>query len=326
MGTHEISRGTVRRALDELEFEGRVRRQAGQGTFITESTPVMHKPCWTLVYRFRHGESADLQGIESVAEEMGAEVVVEYVADSRSRFAAAVDRMLAAKAKGVLIEPLPYEKNTAQVYQPILDSGMAIVLMHNPVPEVQAPLVACDNELIGKQITQHLLDMGHRRIGYVASPMYWVIEKQLAGYRAALEAGGVKRRDEWVSLESVTSPERGLDATAKLLKLKDPPTAIIALSDETAANAYRAIAAAGLRVPHDISVVAATGGGPHLSAALSPPLTVWCSGDTAFQMGRTAAHMLHGLIQKTWPTDANEVFVDPAPVPRGSVAMAPNPG
>ena len=85
MGTHEISRGTVRRALDELEFEGRVRRQAGQGTFITESTPVMHKPCWTLVYRFRHGESADLQGIESVAEEMGAEVVVEYVADSRCR-------------------------------------------------------------------------------------------------------------------------------------------------------------------------------------------------------------------------------------------------
>ena len=322
MAVHNISRGTVRRAMDELEFEGRVDRCPGRGTFIAEPG-LIQKAQWAVVLRYRHGECSEIQGIESFAVDNDANVIAEFVDDSQQRLEAASKRLIEAKVKGILVEAPPYEDTSTKIYQQILDAGVSLVLLRTLVPGVDAPLVAFNYERIGREITQHLLDLGHRRIGYVSSPKYWGIEQILVGYRAALTSINIEPREDWVSLEQIYSPERGFKAATKLLELPEPPTAIITLNAETAANVYQAIAAAGLRIPQDISVAAASSLGPHLPAAMSPALTVWCPADVSYRLGRLATRVLHGLIENTWPEDMKEAFVDPAPVPRGSVALAP---
>ena len=322
---HKVSKGTVRRAMDELQFEGVIDRQHGRGTFVAKPSARSHvKQHWAMICRYRHANYGDqtIAGIESLALESASDVVVEYVGDSRDRFRRAVKRLLGSKVSGFMIEALPYEAKPVALYRPILEAGAPLVLVRTPVAGLGAPLVTYNHPRIGREITQHLIETGHRRIGYVSSPLYYAVEQELLGYRGAIEAAGIAADERWVSLEEGLSDDRGYHATRKLLRLKNPPTAIIALNDATAANAYRAVKEAGLRIPQDISVVASIGLGASLPGVLDPPLTVWCPGETAFRLGETAARVLQGQLDGSWPGDENEVLVEPAPIPRGSVAIA----
>ena len=103
--------------------------------------------------------------------------------------------------------------------------------------------------------TQHLLDLGHRRIGTITGPMrYLCSQERLAGYRATLERAGI------ASDPALIAPgdfhfESAVRGATELLQLEDPPTAIFAANDEQALGVYAAVQRQGLRVPEDLSVV-----------------------------------------------------------------------
>ena len=114
---------------------------------------------------------------------------------------------------------------------------------------------ASDNVQGSLLAVRHLAELGHRRIATIAGP----VETRpgldrLRGYREGLAAAGLAFRDEYVTGGDfyVESGER---AAAELLALAEPPTAIVAAADLMAVGAMRAAAAAGLRVPDDVSVV-----------------------------------------------------------------------
>ena len=131
--------------------------------------------------------------------------------------------------------------------------------------------VGSSNFAGGLAATEHLLDLGHRRIAFLGGPASAACNlARLQGYRSALEAGGVPIGAEYVrhgDFRFVTGRE-GADA---LLRLAEPPTAIVAANDELAMGAIEAARVLGLRVPQDLSVV----GFDDTSGALmsSPPLT-----------------------------------------------------
>ena len=74
-----------------------------------------------------------IAGIESLALESSAEVVVEYVGDSRERFRRAVRRQLEAGISGFMVEALPYESRPVPLYKPMFEAGIPLVLVRTPV-------------------------------------------------------------------------------------------------------------------------------------------------------------------------------------------------
>ncbi|GAB7002943.1 LacI family DNA-binding transcriptional regulator [Nocardioides sp. AN3] len=118
--------------------------------------------------------------------------------------------------------------------------------------------VSIDDETAARLATSHLVDLGHRRIGYIGGSLdtldFVAPSARLAGYRAVLREHGLQhdRVLEEVSDFSVTG---GGAAAQRLLTLPDRPTAIFAASDEMALGVLRTARKLGLSVPGDVSVV-----------------------------------------------------------------------
>ncbi len=122
-------------------------------------------------------------------------------------------------------------------------------------PTLDAPTIGATNWAGGLSAMEHLLALGHRRIGIIAGPLDLLCSRaRLDGYRAALAGTSVSAEDVTVQ-EGDFDHQSGFDCARVLLQSAEPPTAIVASSDQMAFGAYEAIRQAGLRIPDDISVV-----------------------------------------------------------------------
>ncbi|MFK8014876.1 MAG: LacI family DNA-binding transcriptional regulator [Gammaproteobacteria bacterium] len=115
--------------------------------------------------------------------------------------------------------------------------------------------VVTNDELISAQMTNHLLELGHRRIGFICGhPDHGAVCNRYNGYVTALEAAGVEHLAELV-IQGYNSVESGERSARRLLELEHPPSAIFAANDDMAAGALRAAHALDVRVPDLLSVV-----------------------------------------------------------------------
>jgi len=107
----------------------------------------------------------------------------------------------------------------------------------------------------GLTATRHLLDLGHRRIAAITGPTRDLSSRaRLDGFRAALDTAGVPF-DEDLVRSGLFLFEDGRDLGLQLLRLADPPTAVVCGDDLQALGLYAAARLTGLRVPDDLSVV-----------------------------------------------------------------------
>ena len=139
------------------------------------------------------------------------------------------------------------------------------------VPHARVTSVGSTNFAGGLAATQHLLALGHRRIAYVGGPATAACNQaRMHGYRAAMEDAGAAVHDGYVRTGRFRYQD-GVVGGAALLELPQPPTAVFAGSDETAAGVIEAVRARGLRVPEDMSVVGFDD--TQVARFASPPLT-----------------------------------------------------
>jgi LacI family transcriptional regulator len=102
---------------------------------------------------------------------------------------------------------------------------------------------------------EHLLSLGHRRIGHLSAGTRATSARERgAGYRAALAEAGIPV-DEFLIAGDSFQPEEAAAAMAALLELREPPTAIFAANDLMAAAALEVATQRGLRVPDDVALV-----------------------------------------------------------------------
>jgi LacI family transcriptional regulator len=123
------------------------------------------------------------------------------------------------------------------------------------LPSARVTSVGSTNFAGGLLATQHLLDLGHRRIAYLGGPAAAACNQaRMHGYRGAMEAAGAPVPDGYLRTGRF-SYECGIVGGVALLDLPEPPTAVFAGSDETALGVIEAARSRGLRVPDDLSVV-----------------------------------------------------------------------
>lgn len=139
--------------------------------------------------------------------------------------------------------------------------------------------ISINNVLAAQQATEHLLQQGHRRIGFLSGPIRTVSRlERLDGYRAALAEAGIKFDPQLVwegKLSShygdIEGALLGRHGAQEILQKEQRPTALIAINDMYALGAYAGARDLGLRIPHDVSIV---GFDDIMLAEISePPLT-----------------------------------------------------
>jgi len=117
------------------------------------------------------------------------------------------------------------------------------------------PCVSATHTVGAKQATEHLLAIGHRRIGAIAGvPGWYATEERLLGFRAALATEGILPDPELIVYSDWQTP-RGVEAAEQLLSLPDPPTAIFAFNDNVAIGVLHAAHRRRVRVPEELSVI-----------------------------------------------------------------------
>jgi LacI family transcriptional regulator len=189
--------------------------------------------------------------------------------------------------------------------------------MNVPSPDIVS--VGSTNFRGGQSAAQHLVDLGHRRIGYLGGrAAAECSQARLAGFRSALERSGVTLPEEFVHSTMDFHYEDGLRGAPRLLSLVQRPTAIFAASDELARGAIEAARSVGISVPDDLSIVGFDD--TEIARIASPPLTT--VRQPLQEMGavalRTALRLVAG--QKI---DSNHVELATELVVRASTAPAP---
>lgn len=163
----------------------------------------------------------------------------------------------------------------------------------------------------------HLVALGHSKIGCLAEPLEYAIAAQrLASFQTALASHGIEAEPAH-TVPSGFREDAAADATNQLLDGNDPPTAIVAFNDLLAIGALRAAETRGIRVPDELSVVGFDD--IHAARFTSPPLTTLRHHDQA--IGRQLIAQLRAAIEE--PNDAADIYLTPELVVRQSTGPAP---
>jgi DNA-binding LacI/PurR family transcriptional regulator len=203
-----------------------------------------------------------------------------------------------------------WEENYRQLVQSGYLEGVIAIDNHplasalKPVHEKGIPSVAIgyhqsefyirsDDQSGGLQLMQHVLALGHRRIGIITVPeeMHFSVHHRLGGLRAAAEEAGLDYR-KFPEMDGDFSITSGANCAARLLTGHPDLTALVCLNDRMAMGAIQQARAMGRRVPDDLTVVGYDN--IPMAEVFAPPITT--VDQQAPELGRVGAHMLFDVL------------------------------
>lgn len=246
-----------------------------------------------VVFYGMHGQLAVdvMRGVKTVVAEHELAVAFTEARQEESTGRGWARELLARRPTGVIVVHMGF---TPEQHALLAASGIPLVAL-DPAGEPLRPIpsVAAGNRHGAIAAAQHLLDLGHTRIGVITGPLERLNARdRFEGVSAAMEAAGTPLDRRLVRTGMWFSFEEGLAIGRELLGLADPPTAVVCGNDLQALGVYEAARIAGVAVPSDLSVI----GFDDLS------YTRWCGPAMTTvrqpfaEMGATAAKLLLELV------------------------------
>jgi LacI family transcriptional regulator len=173
--------------------------------------------------------------------------------ERRDKEDAYIEMLMRQRVDGVILVPTGQSSDNVRR---LLDEGVPVVLVDRDLPNLSINRVMCDNRRGGAQAIEHLLALGHQRIGVIGGPEYSesIIER-MNGARGALEAAGIPFDPDLFVTGSLLQFEMGYTAGRNLLQRESRPTAIFALTDVMAIGVLHAAVELGLWLPDELSVI-----------------------------------------------------------------------
>ena len=240
------TRQAVLKVIRELNFAPNRTLRAvptGRTGFVGVTTPMFQGDYFTGL----------ITGITDALDELDLQAVLCPTFHLHQQEAGLVDRLVRARTDGAILV-LPSE--SSDELEILKQRGFRFVVADEAYRlDGDFPIVTSANMAGAIEATEHLLELGHRRIGLIKGiPNFVATDERASGYRAALTGAGVSldpQLEVWGQFNTID----GRAAAAALLDLPEPPTAIFACNDDMAVAVLQEARARGLGVPQDLSVV-----------------------------------------------------------------------
>jgi DNA-binding LacI/PurR family transcriptional regulator len=248
---NEHTRRRILAVVEELNYTPNVvarRLSLGKTLAVAVIVPFFTRP----------SVSERLNGVVSLLSRSQYDLVIHNVGTPEQRLTCFQDVPQSERADGVLVISLTPTDEEADT---LANTDIPVVLIdaHHPTLNDVHHQVAVDDVAGGQAATQYLIDLGHRKIGFIGDPIdnpfnFTSSRDRYAGYQRALRRAEIPLRPEYYE-EKPHGRHEARQSARKMLSLSDRPTSIFAASDTQAVGVLEAAREAGLRVPEDLSVV-----------------------------------------------------------------------
>ncbi|WP_266365743.1 LacI family DNA-binding transcriptional regulator [Tellurirhabdus rosea] len=214
--------------------------------------------------------SAMLNSIEDAALQAGYSVLVCQTNESSLREVTQIQNLLRSQVEGIIIS-LSRDTDNYQHVERLTRRNFPLVLFDRYADDIPASKVIVDNHEAAFKATEHLIEQGCRRIGFLAGPPQLLLSnRRIAGYQDALRKHGLPVENHHIFHCDYTQ-ENTIMQTLALMSLPQPLDGLLTISDRIAYPALYVMKQRGLRIPEDLAVVSFNN--EPVSAYLSPSLS-----------------------------------------------------
>jgi len=232
--------------------------------------------------------SSMISGIMECAEKNGYSVLLTQTNESYQREILEAEMLFSTIVDGLLV-CLSNESKTLKHFEKFQDYGIPVVFFDKVKYDLEASTVVVEDHKGAFDATQHLIDVGCKRIAHLKGPRLPVnAKRRLQGYLDALETNKIAI-DESIIKEGFTMSRReAFEFTKELLEHKNPIDGIFAANDLVAIGAIDAVKEKGLRIPEDVAIVGFSDS--EIADIVSPKLS--SIHQPGFELGHSAMEVL----------------------------------
>jgi LacI family transcriptional regulator len=186
------------------------------------------------------------------ANSAGYEVIVLDAGHRDRNMEHALKTLVSKRVDGIIAASVTRDEPSVKS---LAQTGIPIVLYNRIMDDTATSYVEVDNELGVSLAMNHLIEKGHKRIGYVSGPLkYSTFYKRYHGYLACLQDSDLEYKSEWI-FDGVFEYDALYSYVQRVLSGQDGPTSFVAASDQMAMAVIDAVISSGLSVPGDISII-----------------------------------------------------------------------
>lgn len=256
-------------------------------------------------------EVGALRACAPLGFELVTQAVVQHSPDRNARI---LHLVAGSRCSGVILTP-PFSDDEALARELTERKHSVVRISPGPLTRSSTPAVSMDDEAAGFELASYLLDLGHRRFGFIKGlEEHLAAEQRYSGVARALRSRGLAETATVARRGNFTF-KSGRDLLPELLATSPVPSAVICANDDTAAGALFAAHQLGVAVPGELSITGFDD--TPVSAIVWPPLT------TVHQplqhMSRRAVEIIDDLLRSSADTPRCEMLAHSV-VERGSTA------
>ncbi|MGB4137600.1 MAG: LacI family DNA-binding transcriptional regulator, partial [Microbacterium sp.] len=225
------------------------------------------------------------QGVLTTARDMDRHVILCASGEDPDAEAEYINLLVEQRVEGIIAFPTG---ENVEAWQSAIDLGIRVVFADRTIDGLDVPSVVIDNAASARTLTEYLLALGHRRIGYLGGPISLTSGRMREeGFRRAHDDFDAPVDDRLIIRTRFTRDTANASAQL-LLDVDPPPTALVAGNNVLGEAALNAVRDRGLRVPEDISIVMFDD--VPWAKLVEPPMTVIAQ--PSWQLGQAATHLV----------------------------------
>ena len=234
-----------------------------------------------------------ISGISDMAKQKGYSVIIASSYEQYEEEKQCLENLINIRVEGVMA-CISQETTDYSHFEALEELNIPLAFFDRVCLPDKFSSVVADNQESARIATEHLLQNGSKRVGFIGGADYLgIVKKRKEGYLEALQKYNIPIEEALIICEKMT-PEEGCEATKRLLNLPNPPDAILAMNDTLAFAAMKEIKNNNLRIPQDIALIGYTDD-TH-SNYVEPALTAIAH--NTYEMGTTACRLLLKQIQE----------------------------